>query len=247
MDLITVIIPYFKKKNYIKEAVLSAINQSYQNLEIIIVYDDENQNDLEYIKKIKNYDKRIELIINTKTLGAGMSRNKAIEKAKGNYISFLDADDIWKKNKVETQIEFMKKNNFRISHTSYDIIDHKNKIIGTRKAKDFNKVEDLLKSCDIGLSTVLLQKKIFINNCNFPNLKTKEDFVLWLKILKKEIKIGSINQNLTSWRKLNNSLSSSLFQKLLDGFYVYNKFMQFNFIKSIYYLLCLSINFLKKN
>ncbi len=109
MDLITVIIPYFKKKNYIKEAVLSAINQSYQNLEIIIVYDDENQNDLEYIKKIQNYDKRIELIINTKTLGAGMSRNKAIEKAKGNYISFLDADDIWKKNKVETQIEFMKK------------------------------------------------------------------------------------------------------------------------------------------
>ncbi len=108
-------------------------------------------------------------------------------------------------------------------------------------------MEDLLKSCDIGLSTVLLQKKIFINNCNFPNLKTKEDFVLWLKILKKEIKIGSINQNLTSWRKLNNSLSSSLFQKLLDGFYVYNKFMQFNFIKSIYYLLCLSINFLKKN
>ena len=141
----------------------------------------------------------------------------------------------------------MKKNDFKISHTSYEIIDHKNNVIGMRVAKSFKSLQDLLKSCDIGLSSVLLNKEILSEECIFPNLKTKEDFVLWLKIIKKNIIIAGINENLTSWRKLNNSLSSSTLQKLFDGFNVYHNYMKFSFIKSIYYLFCLSINYLKKN
>ena len=80
----------------------------------------------------------------------------------------------------------------------------------------------------------------------FPNLKTKEDFVLWLKLLKKGYQIGSLNKNLMSWRKLHNSLSSSILQKLFDGFKVYNTYMKFNVIKSFYFLICLSLNFLNK-
>ena len=113
-------------------------------------------------------------------------------------------------------------------------------------ARPFNNLNDLLKSCDIGLSTVLLQKRILSEKCLFPNLKTKEDFVLWLKILKNDIIIGSIDDNLTSWRKLNNSLSSSTLQKLFDGFNVYRSYMRFSIIKSVYYLFCLGINYLKK-
>ena len=79
MDLVSVITPYYKKKNFIKEAILSALNQTYQNLEIFIIYDDECPVDLDYIKEIKSLDKRINLIINTKKLGAGLSRNLAIK------------------------------------------------------------------------------------------------------------------------------------------------------------------------
>ena len=246
MDLVSVIIPYYKTKSFIKEAILSVTNQTYQNLEIFIIYDDESLDDLDFIKEIKNLDKRINLIINTKNLGVGYSRNLAIKSAKGNYIAFLDSDDFWKKNKIEKQLSFMKEKNFKISHTSYEIVDHKNNVIGTRIARSFNNLEDLLKSCDIGLSTILLDKEILSTECLFPSLKTKEDFVLWLKILKKNIIIAAIDDNLTSWRKLNNSLSSSVFQKLSDGFSVYYKYMQFSFIKSIYYLFCLGINYLKK-
>ena len=247
MDLVSVITPYYKKKNFIKEAILSVLNQTYQNLEIFIIYDDESSDDLDFIKQIKNLDNRINLIINTKKLGVGLSRNLAIKSAKGKYIAFLDSDDIWKKNKIEKQLYFMKKNDFKISHTSYEIIDHKNNVIGMRVAKSFKSLQDLLKSCDIGLSSVLLNKEILSEECIFPNLKTKEDFVLWLKIIKKNIIIAGINENLTSWRKLNNSLSSSTLQKLFDGFNVYHNYMKFSFIKSIYYLFCLSINYLKKN
>ena len=104
----------------------------------------------------------------------------------------------------------------------------------------------MIKSCDIGLSTVILKKEIIDYQTNFPNLKTKEDFVLWLKILQKNIMIDSLNENLTSWRKLDNSLSSSVIQKLKDAFRVYNQYLKFNFIKSLYYMVCLSVNFLKK-
>jgi len=89
-------------------------------------------------------------------------------------------------------------------------------------------------------------KKSHLKSNLFPSLKTKEDFVLWLKLLSKNIKIYGINQNLVSWKKSGNSLSSSTIQKLFDGFRVYNKYMKFNFLKSLYYLLCLSFNYLRK-
>ena len=102
-------------------------------------------------------------------------------------------------------------------------------------------------SCDIGLSTVVAEKKIFTKSFKFPNQKTKEDFVLWLKILKKNIQIIGIDKNLTSWYSTKNSLSSSSIQKIKDAFKVYSKYMKFNFIKSVYFTLILSLNFFKKN
>ena len=178
MNLVSIIIPYYKKKKYIKKTINSIINQTYQNLEIIIIYDDPNTNDLDFIKYLKNLDSRIKLIINVKNIGAGLSRNKGIQIAKGKFIAFLDADDLWKRNKIETQLNYMKKNKLKISHTSYKIIDKKNKIIGKRKAKNFNSYTELLKSCDIGLSTVMIEKNILSKKYQFVELKTKEDFVL---------------------------------------------------------------------
>ena len=92
----------------------------------------------------------------------------------------------------------------------------------------------------------MLKKSLITKNCKFPKLKTKEDFVLWLLILKKNIIIGALDKNLTIWRQLDNSLSSSILQKLKDGFSLYNRFMKFNFLRSLVYLIILSINFLKK-
>ena len=242
MDLISVIIPYFKKKEYIAATLKSVLSQTYKNLEIIIIYDDKEKKDLKFIEGFINLDKRISLIINEKSLGAGLSRNIGISKSKGKYISFIDADDMWKKDKLELQIKFMKEKNYLISHTSYEIIDKENNILSLRTARNFNTVNDLLRSCDIGLSSVILKKEILSEECLFENLKTKEDFVLWLRILKKNIKIGALQKNLMYWRKLNNSLSSSVIQKIRDGYYVYNKFMKFNLLKSLFFLFLLSVN-----
>tara|TARA_Y100000591_G_scaffold116751_1_gene99739 strand:- start:119 stop:862 length:744 start_codon:yes stop_codon:yes gene_type:complete len=247
MDLVSVIIPYYKKRNFIKETIVSVINQSYDYLEILIIYDDTNLNDLEFLQEISKLDNRIKIINNHKRLGAGLSRNKGIEQSNGKYIAFIDADDTWAQDKLKDQISFMKKNNYQISHTSYFIINEKKKIIGQRKARNLLSIDEILKSCDIGLSTVIIEKKVIIrSSAKFPQLVTKEDFVFWLSLLKKNYKFYAYDSNLTNWTDTKNSLSSSIIQKLFDGFKVYNYYMKFNIFKSIYYLICLSLNYLKK-
>ena len=246
MDLISVIIPYYKKKEYIISSINSVLNQTYKNLEIIIIYDDLNKEDLNLLKKIKKKDKRIKIYINKKNLGAGRSRNKGIKLSKGIFVAFLDSDDLWKKNKLKKQIFFMKKNGINASHTSYTIINSNNKIIGSRNAKDMS-YKLLLKSCDIGLSTVVLKKEIITSKIKFANIKTKEDYVLWLKITFNNNKIFALKDNLTKWRKLEDSLSSSRLQKIYDGYLVYRKYMNFNLLKSFGFLMLLSFNYFLKD
>tara|TARA_X000000950_G_scaffold38683_1_gene41368 strand:- start:20021 stop:20773 length:753 start_codon:yes stop_codon:yes gene_type:complete len=246
MKLVSVIIPYYKKKKYIQTTLQSVLKQTYKKLEIILVFDEGNLTNLKYIKKLSKIDKRIKLIINNKNEGAGESRNVGIKKSKGEYIAFIDSDDLWNKNKITKQIKFLKNKNTDICHTSYKIINGQNKKIGFREARNFFTVNDLIKSCDIGLSTVMLRKTILNKNLKFPKIQTKEDFVLWLKLLKKKIKIYGLKENLVSWRKSKNALSSSFFRKILDGFRVYNKYMNFNLITSIYYLFLLSLNYMVK-
>ena len=139
----------------------------------------------------------------------------------------------------------MKKNLFDISHTSDHIINSDNKIIGNRLAKDMNH-KLLLSSCNIGLSTVIMKKEIITNKIKFANINTKEDYVLWLKITLDNKKIFALKNNLTKWRKLNDSLSASKIQKLHDGYLVYRKYMNFSLAKSFICLLLLSFNYVLK-
>ena len=247
-DLVSIIIPYFKKKKYFLKSFNSAYQQMYKKKEILIVYDDPDLSDLSFIKKIIKNKKNVYLYVNNKNHGVGPSRNLAIKKSNGEFLAFIDSDDIWKKQKLNKQIEFMKKNKLAASFTSYSIINSFGKIIDFRPAKKKITFKDLIFSCDIGLSTVILKKQKKIKNkIKFPNLKTKEDYVLWLNLSKKKIIFYGLKNNLTQWRKLENSLSSNLVQKLLDGFKVYKIYLKFNTLKSIWYLFLLSKNYITKS
>ena len=119
-----------------------------------------------------------------------------------------------------------------------------NNLVSKRNVPKEISFNELLLDCNIGLSTVIIKKDILTNELQFPSLKTKEDLVLWLKISKK-FKLIGLNKTLTKWRKTENSLSSSIFQKLFDGYKVYNFYLKMNPIKSLLYLIILSINYLK--
>ena len=148
---VTVIIPAFNAKGTISESIQSVLCQSYQNFEIIIIDDGSTDGTSEYIINIF-HDSRI-IIKSIKNSGVAEARNTGMKLASGNFIAFLDSDDIWEKNKLERQISFMKERDISFSFTAYQIIDQKENIIGKREATDVLNFNQLLNSCDIGLST----------------------------------------------------------------------------------------------
>jgi len=244
-DLVSIIVPFYKKKKYFKRCIKSVLNQSYKKIEVIVIYDDEDKSDLKYIKTIINREKRLRCYVNKKNYGAGISRNIGIKKSSGKYIAFIDSDDYWNKNKIKIQLDYMKKKKIDFTHTNYFIVNNQNKNLGLMKVKNFLTYNDLLKSCDIGLSTVMVRRKVMIKN-SFTDLKTKEDYCLWLKLSKNRVNIIGINKNLTFWQKSKDSLSSSLIQKICDAYRVYYIFEKKNIFLSLFYVLRLSCYFLFK-
>ena len=252
LPYVTIVIPYKKNLDYLFSALKSTFEQSYRNFKISIIYDNEDKSDLYKIKKfLKNevIKKKIsyKIIVNKNSLGAGYARNVGIKKSKTKYIAFLDSDDLWDKNKLKIQVNFMEKNNILFSHTSFHIINANNKIISSRFAKKKILFKDLITSCDIGLSTVILRSSLLNKNkILFPKIKTKEDYVLWLRIIKKINIIRGLNNKLTYYRKTKGSLSSDKLLSLINGYKVYKDHMNYGLTKSLFYLFILSVNSLKK-
>ena len=119
MALVSVIIPYYRKKNHIKKTLKSVLDQTFQDFEIILVYDDPNTDDLVFLRKITNGNSKIKIIKNLDNLGAGESRNMAMRNSSGEIIAFLDADDYWLPNRLEKQLLFMKKNKYKFTFCNY--------------------------------------------------------------------------------------------------------------------------------
>ncbi len=245
MPLVSIILPYFRKINYIKKSINSILSQSFKDFEIILVYDDENLHDLFIIESDFKNNPKIKIIKNKKNLGAGIARNVGIKHAKGEIVAFIDSDDFWLPNKLEKQTKFMQENNYDFTFCNYDKVISSKKTIKVKSSKSVLSYSDLLGSNEIGLSTVQLKKKIIFEEL-FPPLKTKEDYVAWLKLTKKNINAYNFPHNLVIWNKTKNSLSSNFYQKLSDGLAVFMIYEKFNFIKSIYYLLLLAINSIKR-
>ena len=242
-NIVSVIVPYYKNKKFIKKTINSILNQSYQQFEILLIYDDTSKDDLQYIKK--NFtNKKIKLLINRENLGVAKSRNIAIKKSQGKFIAFLDSDDFWKKDKLKKQIKFMNDYSLDFSYTAYNILNNKKMF----KKEVPHKIEykDLLKKCDIGLSTVIIRRNL-LKFGYFPNLKTQEDFALWLRYARNFVNLMGINDALTIWRNTSNSLSSKEYQKITDAFKIFLFFEKKNIIVSIYSVIILSLNKSKKN
>ena len=243
--LVSVIIPYFNDEANIEKAVKSALTQTYKKLELIIIDDENSSISRTILLNLKKKFKKVKVISTLKQSGVSIARNKGIKKAKGDFIAFLDSDDLWKKQKIREQLNFIKKNKLDICYTDYLAINDDNKIIYKVRTPKTLFYEDLLSECPIACSSVLLKKKILKKN-QFKNLKTKEDYMLWLDLSKKGYKLSGINKFLSIYRVRSSSLSNLHFNKVYSAFKIYSHYLNYNFLFSVIFVIRLYINAFKK-
>lgn len=215
--LITVLIPLYNAQEYIEETIESVIKQTYQNWEIIIIDDCSTDNSRDIIKKYEIQNSRIKLIKSELNFGGpARPRNIGIENAKGEYIAFLDADDVWDINKLEKQIKFLRENNIEFTSTDCMLIDDKNKEIKLKfLSKIYNKfikkktICDVIKNNFILTSSVLVKKTLLNKFEEDKKYIAVEDFDMWLHILANNENIYKYqNEKLISYRVLENSVSN---------------------------------------
>ncbi|WP_407926414.1 glycosyltransferase family 2 protein [Aquibacillus kalidii] len=235
-SLVTIITPSYNSARFIGETIKSVLNQSYSNWEMIIVDDCSSDDTVKIVEKYSKKDGRIHLIKLENNSGAAVARNTAISKAKGRYIAFLDSDDIWKPNKLSEQIKFMQTNDYAFTFTSYEIMD----VAGNFTSKSVHAVKEvdythLLKSPGaIGCLTVILDRDK-IKDCKMPNIKTRQDFALWLKILKAGINAYGLKLSLSQYRIVPGSISSNKIKAAKKNWFVYRNIEGLGIIKSSWY------------
>jgi len=186
-NLITILINSYNGEKTIQEAIKSALAQTYKNFEVLIIDDASNDNTINLIKKFKN--KKIRLYINNKNIGLGKSRLMAQSKIKGDYVSILDQDDIWNKNKIKSQLKlFLKDKKIGLVATGYKLIDENKKIISLEnKYYDMKNFVNYLSFKNIfGHSTIMYKTKYAKSVGWYSNkLIYAQDYDLTVKILKK--------------------------------------------------------------
>ena len=181
--LVSIIMTSYNTASYIKETIQSVLNQTYQNWELIIVDDCSADNTDEVLGTIK--DPRIRYFKNDKNSGAAVSRNKALREARGQWIAFLDSDDLWMPEKLEKQIHFMEKNDYSFSYTNYEEIDVEGKKTGIRVTgpKKITKT-GMFNYCWPGCLTVMFDANK-VGLLQIKDIKKNNDYAMWLKVCKK--------------------------------------------------------------
>ena len=186
-NLVSIITPCYNSENFISETINSVLNQTYKNWEMIIVDDVSTDRSVDIISTFCKQDARIQLHQLLDNSGAAIARNKAIELAQGTFIAFLDSDDLWLPKKLEYQLDFMLKNKYLLSYTSYEIINEDgnltNKIINCKDKLDYKR---MLYSNEIGCLTAMYNRDI-LGKIFMPEIRKRQDYGLWLKILKSEM------------------------------------------------------------
>lgn len=237
IGFVSIITPAYNCEKFISKTIESVLSQTYPHWEMIVVNDCSSDTTGQIAQKYASYDKRIKYIKLEYNSGAAVARNVAMSMAKGQYIAFLDSDDLWLPDKLSTQIKFMQDNNYKFSCTDYEQIDESGnplgKIIKCREKADYNRV---LLDCPIGNSTVMYDVSQ-LGKFEVPDIRKRNDDALWLKMLKKEKYIYGLSQVLTQYRIRKDSISANKLQLVKYHWTLYRKIEKLNIIRSLFYII----------
>ncbi len=217
--LVSVIMPSWNTGEYIAKSIQSVIDQTYKNWELIIVDDCSTDNTDEVVKTFLK-DRRIIYLKNEKNQGAAITRNRAIREAQGEWIAFLDSDDLWDSKKLEKQLRYMIDNEYDLSYTEYEKIDENDRLINVyvsgpavvnkRKIYNYDYIGHLTMMYNVN-SYGLIQIK---------DIKKNNDYAIRLQLFKRKgTKAYLLRENLAKYRVRSKSISHDKISKKIKSHY----------------------------
>ena len=237
---VDIVLPNYNSEKYLSETIDSVINQTFKNWRLIIVDDNSNIQTQQVLKKYQN-NPNINIIWLSKNKRAGFCRNLAIKNSKSDYIAFIDSDDLWEKEKLSKQLEFMIKNKYYFTYTNYTPFISENKILKEIEPEKNINYSKFTRNTSIATSTMLI-KKSYIGNIKFSNTKICEDYFFKCQILKKVNYAYCLTENLMKYRIRKDSLQSNKLRNLYWIWYINKNYNKMNFLRNFFSILCISIN-----
>ncbi|EHZ2905740.1 glycosyltransferase family 2 protein [Vibrio parahaemolyticus] len=237
MPKVSIITATYNSEEEIVKTYESIRNQSYEDWEWLVTDDCSSDNTFTILKKIRDQDSRVRIFKNSVNSGAAVSRNNSISNVTGEFVAFLDSDDIWMPDKLSIQLGFMEDNKVDFSFTSYELIGKNGELLQKQVDKNqtgsFSYHDMLRKKATLGCSTVMLRGSAF-KDIYMPLIRTGQDYATWLKLLKTGKNAYIINTILTQYRIMPNSISRNKFKKSKRQWQIYRNIEKLNLPYSIY-------------
>ena len=243
---VDVILPNYNKADFLEEAINSVINQTYKNWYLYIIDNHFNDDSLKKIEKFSHMN-NIKIISFKKNKGPAFSRNYGMRISQSKYISFLDSDDGWTKDKLKKQLSFMEKNNLNFTYTDYTPFFEEN---GIKKIKKKTNIKDkftfntFIKNTSINTTTMIISRSILGTN-RFKKVYL-EDYLFKCKLFKNNNTAIKLGENLAFYRILKKSRSSQRFKNIFWVWNINKNYNKLSIFKNLLSIICISINSIKK-
>ncbi len=243
-DKVSVIIPVYNCEKFLPHTLTSVLNQSFDNWEAVVVNDASTDDSEKIIRDFAARDKRIHLINMEKNAGVGACRNKGMAQATGRYLAFLDADDLWSKEKLARQLDFMRQKNAGASHTAFAFMSENGEVLTKGKVAVDEKIDmkQYMKTTQIGMSTVMIDRDK-IPDLRFPEEREVcEDARAWMELFRKGHHFYGLNDVLLLYRVRQNQLSRNKIQMAANTLKRYLREDNLPACKRLFYFLNYACN-----
>lgn len=245
-NLVSIVTPVYNAERFIEKTINSVLAQTYEQFEMILVDDCSPDNSAAVINNLAELDSRIKYVKLEENSGAAVARNKGLEHAQGQYIAFIDSDDVWKPEKLDKQISYMNENNYSFTYTNFEIVEEDGKIMNASvPLPDKLNYSGLLKNTAIACSTVIIDRKV-IGDFRMPLVRKGQDTATWLKILRTHDYAYLFDEVMGSYRQVAGSISSDKIGALKRTWNTYRNIEKLPLIKAVYYFTHYTLNAIKR-
>ena len=242
-ELVSIVVPVYNAADFLAETIQSVKNQTYNNWELILINDCSTDDSKAVATPFLN--SKIHWFDLPKNSGVARARNEGLKHASGRFIAFLDADDFWSKDKLETQVKFMQKHDCAFSFTSYEFVKHNGtktrKIVHAQKSVNY---KQSLKKNNICICTTMFDMdKINKIDIIFPEIPTGEDIAVIRRLLRNKVKNAfGIDKTMFFYRQYSSTLSSNKIKGAKRAWFLYRKIEKLDFLSSCFYFCLWAID-----